>query len=82
MNINKLILHQGLRAVKQVKCKSLEEVEQWVSQQGLPVIVKPVDSAGSEAVTLCLSLAQVKTAFEAILGKVNNLGILNTVCFS
>lgn len=41
------------------------------------VVVKPVESAGSEDVRICTSDEQVRLAHEAIVGKVNMLGLLN-----
>jgi hypothetical protein len=70
----------GLRAVKQLKSSTWGEIEAWIDQwrpSPFKVIVKPVDSAGSEDVTLCLSIEDVQRAFGNILGKVNGLGIVN-----
>jgi biotin carboxylase len=36
-----------------------------------------VDSAGSDDVTLCLSIEEVQAAFGNIMGKINGLGIVN-----
>jgi biotin carboxylase len=41
------------------------------------VIVKPMESAGSDDVTLCHSISDVKSAFGNIMGKVNSLGTIN-----
>lgn len=41
------------------------------------VIVKPLESAGSDDVFLCRSLAECHTALDVIQGKVNSLGLTN-----
>jgi biotin carboxylase len=41
------------------------------------VIVKPVDSAGSDDVVLCKNMDDVCFAFNTIIGKVNHLGLAN-----
>jgi predicted ATP-grasp superfamily ATP-dependent carboligase len=40
--------------------------------------VKPVESAGSDDVSLCKSMEEVKSAFGNIQGKINSLGLENT----
>lgn len=71
--------------MKQIKSQSFEEVQQWIENDlkatpgDFKVIVKPVESAGSENVTLCGSPEEVKVAFDKILGKTNGLGLLNNV---
>ena len=70
----------GLRAVKQLRATSWGEIETWIHEwnpEPFKVIVKPMDSAGSDGVTLCLSLDEVRNAFNLIMGKVNGLGIVN-----
>ncbi|KAF0695209.1 Aste57867_13973 [Aphanomyces stellatus] len=44
---------------------------------GPKVIVKPVESAGSDDVFLCKSMEDVKKAFGSIQGKINHLGLQN-----
>jgi biotin carboxylase len=74
------VRNSGLRAVKQLRATVWREIEEWLeSWQPDPfkVIVKPMDSAGSDDVTLCRSMDDVKNAFGNIMGKVNGLGIVN-----
>ena len=71
----------GVRAVKQLKASSWGEIEIFLAEwQPSPfkVIVKPLDSAGSDDVTLCCSLGEVQAAFGNIMGKVNGLGLVNS----
>jgi biotin carboxylase len=70
----------GLRAVKQLRATAWGEIATWLEEWNpfpFKVIVKPVDSAGSDDVTLCLSLEEVQAAFGNIMGKVNGLGLVN-----
>ena len=70
----------GIRAVKQLKATNWGEIEHWLQEWNpspFKVIVKPMDSAGSDDVTLCTSLAEVQRAFGNIMGKINSLGIVN-----
>jgi biotin carboxylase len=70
----------GLRAVKQLRASVWGEIAVWLEEWNpdpFKVIVKPVDSAGSDDVTLCHSFEQVQAAFGNIVGKVNGLGIVN-----
>ena len=58
------------------------EIQEWISNwqpDPFKIIVKPMDSAGSDDVTLCRSIDEVKAAFGNIMGKVNGLGIVNKV---
>jgi len=70
----------GVRAVMQRRASTWAEIEAFLTEwQPSPynVIVKPMESAGSDDVTLCHSEAAVKTAFGNIMGKVNSLGCVN-----
>jgi len=70
----------GVRAVKQLRASTWGEISSFIAEWNpdpFKVIVKPMDSAGSDGVTLCLSLAEVETAFGNIMGKVNGLGLVN-----
>ncbi|RHY25963.1 hypothetical protein DYB32_007986 [Aphanomyces invadans] len=72
--------HAGIRAVKQAKCTEWSQVAAFIKTlpQPLEVVLKPVNSAGTEDVTLCLSEDEAHKTFDAILGKVNGLGLTNT----
>lgn len=64
----------GLRAVEELKTGDVEEAVEWARGRGdWPVVVKPLDSAGTDGVSLCESPDQVRAAFEALLGRPNAL---------
>ncbi|EEY59748.1 uncharacterized protein PITG_20994 [Phytophthora infestans T30-4] len=71
----------GVRAVKQVKAKTWAEAEDFITQDLKPepfeVVLKPLESAGTEDVVLCLSIEEAQRTFGGILGKINGLGIQN-----
>ena len=70
----------GLRAVHQLRASTWAEISTWITSWNpdpFKVIVKPLDSAGSDDVTLCLSIEDVQAAFGNIMGKVNGLGLVN-----
>ena len=70
----------GLRAVKQLRATAWGEIEAWLNDWNpdpFKVIVKPMDSAGSDDVTLCRSMQEAEKAFNHIMGKVNGLGLVN-----
>jgi biotin carboxylase len=74
------IRSSGIRAVKQLKATNWGEIENWLQDWNpspFKVIVKPMDSAGSDDVTLCQSISEVQRAFGNIMGKINSLGIVN-----
>ena len=70
----------GLRAVKQLRATAWPEIaaflEEWNPSPFLAV-VKPIESAGSDDVFKCTSVADVRKAFETINGKINGLGTVN-----
>jgi biotin carboxylase len=70
----------GIRAVKQLRASTWPEIAAFMDDwrpDPFKVIVKPLDSAGSDDVTLCLNMADVQAAFGNIIGKVNCLGLVN-----
>ena len=70
----------GIRAVKQLRATTWGEIDAWIKEWNpfpFKVIVKPMDSAGSDDVTLCLSHSDVQNAFGNIMGKINGLGLVN-----
>ena len=70
----------GVRAVKQLRATTWVDIaaflEAW-QPSPFQVIVKPLDSAGSDDVTLCHDLGEVQAAFGNIMGKINGLGLVN-----
>ncbi len=64
----------GLRAAEALKTASAGEAVEWAAARGgAPVVVKPLDSAGTDGVSICHDAAAIETAFAANLGRPNAL---------
>ncbi|EHL5833385.1 ATP-grasp domain-containing protein [Salmonella enterica] len=62
----------GLRSPKQKISSNEDDIIHWVEEHKIfPVVVKPVNSAGSDCVTICHDIDEVKYACSLILGKFN-----------
>lgn len=74
------VARAGMRAVVQAKATTWESVEEFVKKlnaEPFQVIIKPLDSAGSDNVACCTSTEQLKFMFDKIMGKTNVLGGIN-----
>jgi hypothetical protein len=64
----------GLRAAEALKTASAAEAVEWAAARGgAPVVVKPLDSAGTDGVSIAHDGAAIEAAFAAILGRPNAL---------
>ena len=63
-----LIAKQGLRSVRQCGGKCLADVQEFLQTESYPVIVKPLDSAGSDGVKKCDSYEEAVAHFELLIG--------------
>jgi hypothetical protein len=64
----------GLRAVEELKTADPAEAIAWAeSHDEWPVVIKPLDSAGTDGVSLCEDPASIEAAFAALLGRPNAL---------
>jgi len=73
----------GLRAVKQMKgsAKSWDEIESFLDKEApvpFRMVVKPLDSCGSDGVYKCRSKEEVQKACEEIVGHCNATGSFNS----
>ena len=69
---------RGLRAIREKFSTKLDEIVAWAeSQKAWPVVLKPVEDAGTEGVHFCNSVAEVTAAYNSIMHHINNLGIEN-----
>lgn len=62
-----LIKEVGLRSIRQAGGATFEQVEPFLQAETYPVVVKPVDSAGSDGVKLCHSFEEAKEHFHHLL---------------
>ncbi len=64
----------GLRAAEALKTSSAAEAVEWAAARGgAPVVVKPLDSAGTDGVSIAHDDAAIEAAFAANLGRPNAL---------
>ena len=72
----------GVRAVEQCRATTWEDAELFLKtcEATFPLVVKPIESAGSDDVFKCFSKEDVKKAVLLINGKVNSLGQRNEGC--
>ncbi|CAK9091923.1 Dapdiamide A synthase (ATP-dependent N-fumaramoyl-DAP-amino acid ligase) [Durusdinium trenchii] len=59
----KALEKSGLRAVREVCGSKWQDVKDFLGDLGLPMVVKPVQSAGTEGVKLCQSLEEAEEHF-------------------
>ena len=57
----------GLRACREACGTRWEDVAAFTETEALPIVVKPVESAGSDGVKLCHSIEEVKQHFELLM---------------
>jgi hypothetical protein len=64
----------GLRTAEALKTADASAAVAWAAQRGdAPVVVKPLDSAGTDGVSICNDAAAIEAAFAANLGRPNAL---------
>ena len=62
-----LIKACGLRSVRQAGGAKFSEVESFLRKESYPVVLKPVESAGSDGVKLCHNFNEAKEHFELLM---------------
>ena len=62
-----LIKKIGLRSVRQAGGDKFSEVEDFLRTESFPVVLKPVESAGSDGVKLCYTVDEAKEHFELLM---------------
>lgn len=62
-----LIKKIGLRSVRQDGSDEFADVEQFLKTEPYPVVLKPVESAGSDGVKLCYTFEEAKDHFETLM---------------
>jgi len=69
-----LIKAAGLRSVRQAGSGKFEDVEEFLRSERYPVVVKPVESAGSDGVKLCHSFEEAKEHFHLLMNSQQRVG--------
>lgn len=62
-----IIRKHGLRSVRQAGGDKFEDVEDFLNSESYPVVLKPVESAGSDGVKLCHSFEEAKEHFHVLM---------------
>lgn len=68
----------GIEYIESLKTDSVEVAITWFETRGFSaVVVKPLDSAGSDGVFFCTTATEIISAFTCLLNKVNSMGSVN-----
>jgi biotin carboxylase len=80
---NKYLMHQALRdagvpALDQIRTADVDRALAWAARRGQwPVVVKPLESGGTDGVHICADLRSVAAAFRRVCGSRNIYGASN-----
>ncbi|WP_397601757.1 ATP-grasp domain-containing protein [Silvanigrella sp.] len=80
---NKYFMHERLKelslpCVKQFKSNNENDILKWAENlNSWPIVIKPLNSAASDGVTICENLIEISKAFHRIYKQENKLGIKN-----
>lgn len=75
--MHEAIKRENLRSLNQIKVDNLDELLKWVKTNGYPVVLKPVQSAGTDNVHFCYEETHIIAAFEKIMASKNVHGNQN-----
>jgi biotin carboxylase len=62
-----LVRDRGLRSVRQAGGAQIHEVEEFLRTEPYPIVLKPVESAGSDGVKLCYDVQEAKQHFDVLM---------------
>lgn len=80
---NKYLMHSaiqesGLTSIEQIRTADIDRAKGWaMSRNSWPVVVKPLESAGTDGVHICQNIKSVAAAFRNIIGRPNIYGAIN-----
>lgn len=70
----------GVEYIDSLETSSADVAIQWFETRKVStVVVKPLDSAGSDGVFFCSTADEVTSAFQRLLNKVNSMGSINSM---
>ena len=73
------ITEAGLSAPAQCAVAAWKDGKEWLAAHGrFPIVVKPLESAGADGVSICRDPGACKVAFKALLGTRNKLNVENS----
>lgn len=70
----KAVKASGLRAVREALGKQWSDVEAFVESESFPVVVKPVESCGSDGVKLCKTKEDARAHFDLLMNSQRKVG--------
>lgn len=68
---------KGIKSTRQGKFSCWQDAEKWLKEEKYPIVLKPVNSAGSDGVFICNSYTESVNAFNKISKKINKLNTIN-----
>jgi len=77
LNMIETVRDAGLNAAEQIQISCFNDATEWLGTQDYPVVLKPLESAGSDGVFICQCENEVKEAFNRIYKKINKLNLHN-----
>jgi biotin carboxylase len=69
-----LVKAAGLRSVRQAGGKTVGDVEEFLHTEPYPIVVKPVESAGSDGVKLCHTYEEATQHFDLLMHSQRKVG--------
>lgn len=76
--MHQTIAAQGLRAIRQARSAEVAVLKQWAARHNYwPVVIKPVNSGGTDGVRFCHDADEIASAFAEVIGETNLLGFEN-----
>ncbi|NUU66425.1 ATP-grasp domain-containing protein [Enterobacteriaceae bacterium BIT-l23] len=72
-----LLRCNDLNSTRQGKFSQWKNAEKWLKGELYPVVLKPIDSAGSDGVFVCNRYTEARAAFNLISKKINKLNNVN-----
>jgi biotin carboxylase len=72
-----LVRGAGLRSVRQAGGTKLSDIKEFLSSEPMPVVVKPVESAGSDGVKLCHTIEEAEEHFTLLMTSQRKVGSQN-----
>jgi len=82
---DKYVMHQalkkaGVRSLRDLRSRDVEQVLAWKRDMALdyPIVIKPIDSSGSDNVHICEDESEVRKAFDTVISSPNTMLKQNT----
>ena len=77
--MRKALSQKNIKNPKFIKARTFKELEDWIDSEKIsyPLVLKPLDSAGSDGVAVVHSVNELKTAFNRTHGQTNVMGSAN-----